>query len=59
MKTAHQIVADYAAANAIDPEDFDEWFADGGYGEECANVHDSRHLALMEAYVEERDQRSL
>ncbi len=54
MKTSHQIVRDFVAEHAIDMADFNGWFADAGYPEEEANVHDSRYLAHMEDYVAER-----
>jgi len=55
MQTAHQIVADFIASKAIDMDDFNEWFEDGGYSQDKANIHDSRYLHLLETFVEERD----
>jgi len=55
MQTAHQIVASFIAAKAIDMTDFNQWFEDGGYSQDEANIHDSRYLHLLETFVEERD----
>jgi len=54
MQTAHQIVADFVEAQAIDMRDFWEWFRDCGYPEEEANVHDCRFLAHLEDYIAEQ-----
>jgi hypothetical protein len=55
MQTAHEIVRSFVEKNAVDTEAFDQWFADGGYPQDHANIHDSRYLALLETFVEERD----
>ena len=55
MQTAHEIVASFIAAKGIDMTDFNEWFRDGGYSQDEANIHDSRYLHLLETFVEERD----
>lgn len=52
---SHATVREFKARHAIDEAAFKEWFADGGYSQEEANVHDSRYLALLENFVEERD----
>lgn len=54
-KTAHEVVAEYKRHHRIDEAEFQEWFRDGSWPQDHANVHDSRHLALLETFVEERD----
>ncbi len=56
MTTAHEIVRKYSTLHNIAWPEFTEWFSDRGYPEEEANVHDSRLMMHLEAYVEERDE---
>lgn len=55
MQTAHETVAAYIKAQAIDMPCFNEWFQDGKYMQDEANIHDARYLCLLERFVEERD----
>lgn len=56
METAHEIVVSFTADHAIDMHDFWEWFRDGDYTEDEANIHETRFLCLLEQYVQEREQ---
>ena len=51
----HRLLRDYVIAHNIDMEDFHQWFDDAGYGEDEADIHDSRYLSHLETFVEERD----
>jgi hypothetical protein len=51
MLTAHRIVADFCAQQAIDMQDFWEWFRDNDHREDEANIHETRFLTLLQEYV--------
>ncbi len=55
MQTAHEIVADFIEAQAIDMPCFNEWFQDRGHTQDEANIHDGRYLQFLEEFAEERD----
>ena len=56
MITAYEINAAFKRQHRVDDSAFQEWFEDAGYPQEATNIHDSQYLALIEKYVEERDQ---
>jgi hypothetical protein len=57
MPNAHQIIRTFMTDNAIDEDDLLEWLRDARYPEDELNIHDSRYLAHLQDYVEERAER--